>query len=170
MTFDGLHTDGIGISFAWGTEQPYVDSSCSSPVGRLHCRLLRTGHPAPRPDFCCARAPDVVRLRPARRRHYADRKATTPTWRVCATRWPLTHDGESTPDPPLPRLAATAARCCCCCCADDDRLVDEGTCTVTHRCTPHPMWTPLQAAVTTPRAGARAAVGKETAAFIKANL
>ena len=31
MSFDGLHTDAQDI-FAWAAEQPYVDSSCSSPA------------------------------------------------------------------------------------------------------------------------------------------
>mgnify|MGYP003168871631 CR=1 FL=1 len=68
MSFDGLHTDAQDI-FAWAAEQPYVDSE-----KRLHCRFLRTGHPAPRPDPAVPGRRDVVRLRTACRRCCADRQ------------------------------------------------------------------------------------------------
>ena len=71
MSFDGLHTDAQDI-FAWTARAALCGQRKTVPLrpehGRLHCRLLRSGDPAPRPDPAVPGRRDVVRLRPARRR------------------------------------------------------------------------------------------------------
>lgn len=77
MSFDGLHTDAQDI-FAWAAEQPYVDSeklflSGQSMGGYIAASCAPVIQPH-RPDPAVPGRRDVVRLRTACRRRYADRQ------------------------------------------------------------------------------------------------
>ena len=149
MSFDGLHTDAQDI-FAWAAEQPYVDSeklflsgqsmggyiaaSCA-PVIQPHGLILLC--PGAGMWFGCAQRADGIMQTG---RDYADMEG------LCY-KMAFNYEMAKHPDP-LPRPRATTARCCCCA-PTMTVWWTRAPATVTHRCTPHPMWTPLQAAATT---------------------
>ena len=148
MSFDGLHTDAQDI-FAWAAQQPYVDSekmflsgqsmggyiaaSCA-PVIQPHGLILLC--PGAGMWFGCAQRADGVTQTG---KDYADME-------VCATRWPLTTRWQSTPT----LYEAKGYNGPCCCCAPTMTVWwTRAPAAVTHRCTPHPRWTPLRAVATT---------------------
>ena len=149
MSFDGLHTDAQDI-FAWAAQQPYVDSekmflsgqsmggyiaaSCA-PVIQPHGLILLC--PGAGMWFGCAQRADGVTQTG---KDYADMEGLC--YKMASTmRWP------STPIP-LPKPRATTARCCCCA-PTMTVWWTRAPAAAMPRGTPHPRWTPLQAADTT---------------------
>ena len=149
MSFDGLHTDAQDI-FAWAAEQPYVDSeklflsgqsmggyiaaSCA-PVIQPHGLILLC--PGAGMWFGCAqRADGVVQTG----KDYTDMEG------LCY-KMAFNYEMAKHPDP-FTEAKGYKARCCCCA-PMMTVWWTRAPAAVTHRCTPHPRWTPLQAAATT---------------------
>lgn len=149
MSFDGLHTDAQDI-FAWAAEQPYVDSeklflsgqsmggyiaaSCA-PVIQPHGLILLC--PGAGMWFGCAqRADGVVQTG----RDYTDMEG------LCY-KMAFNYEMAKHPDPFTEAKGYNGP--CCCCAPTMTVWWTRAPAAVTHRCTPHPRWTPLQAAATT---------------------
>ena len=121
MSFDGLHTDAQDI-FAWAAEQPYVDSEKLFLSGQsMGGYIAASCAPVIQPHGLILLCPGAG------------------MWFGCAQR----ADGVVQTGKDYTDMEG------CCCAPTMTVWWTRAPAAVTHRCTPHPRWTPLRAAATT---------------------